>query len=172
VKDEVVFKGVGYGVQFVELEDDELKDLLAQIDRSGNVLDVRRFVELYDESYYEYGLLPPSEECLTLTVNEKDNSDLLKGLISKSSDPIFPVDLTSKKNLLVYEGFEEINFSYTAAPLEECHLEVSRTSVTLPNGESHTLLTPYYKGDGFDYGDATVHGRFRIFDKDEKEIDF
>ncbi len=172
MKDQVVFKGVGYGVQFVELDDDELNDLLFKINRSGSAFDVKRFVELYDESYYEYGLLPPSEEALTLALDGIDRSDLIEGLVCRSADPIFPIVLTSKMSLLIYEGFEALDLTYRTEHPEEKQLEVSRTSVTLPNGEVHTLITPYYKGDAFVYGDATVHGRFRIFDAQGREIHF
>ena len=168
----IVFSGIGYGVRFIELDDDELQQLLEEIEDSDDVFSVKKFSDLYDESYYDYGLLHPSEDRLTLTINEKECSTRIDELISKCSDPIFNIDVSLEKNLLVYEGLETINFIYTADEFDLEQLEINVKTVSLPSGETHTLLNPYYKGDQFDYSDATVNGRFRIFDKSGKEINF
>ena len=168
----IVFSGIGYGVQFIELDDDELKQLLEEIEDSDDVLSVKKFSDLYDESYYDYGLLHPSEDRLTLTINEEDCSTRIDELISKCRDPIYRINVSSEKNLLVYEGLETIDFIYTADEFNLEQLEINTKTVSLPSGETHTLLNPYYKGNQFDYSDATVNGRFRIFDKSGKEINF
>jgi hypothetical protein len=174
--DKIIFKGVGYGIQFIELDDDELAKLLKEIedseDRFEDILSVKKFSDLYDESYYEYGLLRPSEDYLTLSINAKDSSGLIDGLIAKCEESTFNPDISSQKNLLVYEGLETIEFIYKTDSLDLENLIMSKCTVTLPNGETHILLTPYYNGDGFDYSDATVSGRFRIFDKNRKEVVF
>ena len=156
----------------MELDDDKLQQLLEEIEDSDDVFSVKKFSDLYDESYYDYGLLHPSEDRLTLTINEKECSTRIDELISKCSDPIFNIDVSSEKNLLVYEGLETINFIYTAVEFDLEQLEINTKTVSLPSGETHTLLNHYYMGDQFDYSDATVNGRFRIFNKSGKEINF
>lgn len=167
----ITLKGVGFGVGFIELSDDELERFLTEIEEVDEASELKLVSDLMAESFYEYGLLLNEEELL-LDVNGNDETNLLNQLISRTKS--FEVDLTDSNNTnwLYYEAKENVSSTMTIESFDESKFDLIKHKIILPNKSIKEIVNIYYADKDFETGGTTSVGFVYIVKKDGEIITF
>lgn len=168
----MTLKGVAYGFSALELSDEGVSSLLDEIGSEDDLMNLGLFADLYNESYYEYGLIIPKEGYLKLLVDGQDKTDLIDDLLERELSSITEINFSSKTNKLVLEAYETVELKLEAKDFNVKDLTARICRVTLPNGEIKTIFDLYYDGQEFENVDTTVRTKFRIFTKNGQELEF
>lgn len=167
-----VIKGLAYGISVLEVSDEGISSLLDEIEAADDLMDIEQFADLYDDSYYDYGLISPKEGFLKLLVHGQDKTDLIDSLLERELSSVTEINFSSKTNKLVLEAYETVELKLEAEEFNPKHLTARISRVTLPNGDVKTIFNPYHNGQEFENVDTTVRTKFRIFTKNGEELEF
>lgn len=167
----ITLKGVGYGISFVELTDEQLEDFLTEVEQVDDVSEIELVSDLVDESFYEYGIVL-GEGDLSFYVDDKDQGDLLEKVFEASESATTDLAPKQGENLVVYEAQECIDCTIEVDEFDVSRFDLFKQTLHLPNGETRTIATVCYGDIGFDVCDTTSYGRVYVVTKDQEILAF